>query len=384
MAEESPLTKLRWQPATFPTPRHERVHDLLRRLISEGAAHFFADACDILQREPPFRSTTHLVGHLSREVESAVRQVLITLPGAVASLETTDESKRKKNGHLSEIDAILEALDLSTHPEAGEWRSFGGRTPRAWHGAAHRDDLRPPRSPDEQFRARFELFVDVLHTVLGAAEGSYANVLATLNAVCEKTVPTDEDVQTLAVYLAPGVTALSHVFDTLSAAWIPRLRELRVFADPPDVEVHGDGSFSFPSWPQAQYLRRVAADAPEDVVETIESLPPTRNENVHLAVIEAATTMRADYAARIARHELAWIEETGWISPLVPRAIGHLVMHLWTGGSRTAHSMCFAQRSPSAHQMRDRLGVGQMRGRLPGATQNSPRSRFRLSARRTR
>ncbi|MCA9609940.1 MAG: hypothetical protein KC619_30295, partial [Myxococcales bacterium] len=334
MADEPPFNELRWQRATFPTPRHERVHDLLRRLISEGAAHFFADACDIIQREPPFRSTTHLVGHLSREVESALCQVLITLPDAAANLEATDRAKRNKDGHLSKIDAILDALGLSKHPEAGRWRGFTGRTPQAWHGAAHRDDLRRPRRLDETFRARFEQFVDVLHAVLSAAEGSYAKVLAKLDAVCEKATPTDDDVRTLAVHLAPGVTALSHVFDKLSASWIKPLRDLRVFADPPDIEVHADGSFSFPSWPQAHYLRRVAGDAPGDVADTIEALPATRNESVHLTLIEAATALPPAHAARVARHELLWIGDTRWISSLLPKAVGQLVMHLWSGRER--------------------------------------------------
>lgn len=334
VADEPPLNQLRWQRATFPTPRHERVHALLRWLISEGAAHFFADACDIIQREPPFRSTTHLVGHLSREVESAVCQVLITLPDAAASLEATDQAKRKSDGHLSKIDAILDALGLSEHPEAGQWRSFIGRTPQAWNGAAHRDDLRRPRRPDEAFRTRFEQFVDVLHVVLSAAEGSYAKVLAKLDAVCEKATPTEDDIKTLAVHLAPGVTALSHVFDKLSASWIKPLRDLRVFADPPDVEVHADGAFSFPSWPQARYLRRVAAEAPGDVADTIEALPATSNESVHLAVIEAAAALPPEHAARVARHELPWIADSNWTSPLVPKAIGQLVVHLWSGAER--------------------------------------------------
>jgi hypothetical protein len=72
----------RWSRATFPTPRHERVHNLLLRLVSEGAGHFFADACEITQRCPAYRSGTHIVGHLIREVESASRQVLRSLPEA--------------------------------------------------------------------------------------------------------------------------------------------------------------------------------------------------------------------------------------------------------------------------------------------------------------
>jgi len=334
LADNPPLNELRWQRPTFPTPRHERVHDLLQRLISEGAAHFFADACDIIQREPPFRSTTHLVGHLIREVESALRQVLVTLPDAARHFAASGAVKQPRGNHIREIDAILSALGLSEDPSVSIWRNYTGDGPDALHSVAHRDDLRRPRAPDNDFRSAFDAYVGVLLGVLSAAEASYAQVLATLDAVCEKAAPTDSDIKTLAVHLAPGVTALSHVFDKLSASWIKPLRDLRVFADPPDVEVHADGSFSFPSWPQVRYLRRVAADAPGDVADTIEALPATRNESVHLTVIEAATALPPEHAARVARHELPWIGDTKWTNPLVPKVIGQLVVHLWSGAER--------------------------------------------------
>ena len=301
---------------------------MLRRLVSEGAAHLFADAFAIYNWEPPLRSTTHLVGHLAREVESAARQVLKTLPAATSHLAGNPTARSAK--HLAEIDAILHALGLAAHPGASAWRSFAGQ--EGWHGAAHRDDLRSPRLLDEAFERRLDLFVDVLGIVLDAAEAKYAEVIERLDAVCAKPEPDPVDIEALAVHLATGVTALAHIFDRLSARWLVPLRDRRVFEDPPGVRIHEGGSFSFPPWPQARYLARIAAEVPAEVASTIEAVPITENEMVHLAFLEAAVRMPAPEAARVGRHEATWLGQRRWVSEQLPGAVRDLAVHLIDGG----------------------------------------------------
>src|SRR5262245_16412601 len=111
-----------WRSPTFPTPRHERVHDLLRRLVSEGTANFFADAFDIANQKPAYRTTTHIVGHLIREVECNLLKVLATLPGARKHL--AENPPKKDAGHASKIDAILHALEMQSDGVASAWHSF--------------------------------------------------------------------------------------------------------------------------------------------------------------------------------------------------------------------------------------------------------------------
>lgn len=320
-----------WQSTTFPTPRHERVHGLLRRLVSEGAAHFFADACAIVQRRPPFRTTTHLVGHLIREVESATRQVLRTLPKATAHARAIATAKKRRAGHVVEIDAVLHALGLDSHKVAAEWRTFVGED--GWHGAAHRDDLRSPRAPNTEFETRLAQFVEVLLLVLDAAEGSYAELVVALEVVAGAATPSRQDLDQVAVHLAPGVTALAHVFEKLSADWLVPLRERHVFSEPPETRHHDGGALSFPRWPQADYLYRVAAEQPDEVAATIESVPTVGNEEIHRRFLEAAARMPAATAARVAMHEAGWLATPNrWVSELVPDAVGKLASVLIDGG----------------------------------------------------
>jgi len=126
------------QAPVFPSRHHERVHELLCRLISTGSAQFFADAYAIWGHRPAYPTVTHVVAHLIREVESAVRAVLLTLPEArrhlVESVKTTTQAKTKpskkarkktnKEGasHLPVINAILAALELDSDTAAAAWR----------------------------------------------------------------------------------------------------------------------------------------------------------------------------------------------------------------------------------------------------------------------
>jgi hypothetical protein len=320
----------RWHRSTFPTKRHERVHDLLARLVGEGTAHFFADACDISQRRPPYRTTRHLMGHLLREVESAVRDVLRSLPAVKDFM--AEHPARRNESHQAEIDAILNALDLDANQFATSWRSFVGKGKETFVGSAHRDDLQLPLDFDRSFTSRFDLFVDVLSVVLDAAEANYASVVTALRAACSQVTPGSADVAFVSRHLAPGAAALSTVFAGLSAAWLVPLREARVFDAPPDVLLHDGGSYSFPDWPQAAYLERIAPDVPEEVAATIERVPVNDNELVHWAFLRAALRMPAQHAKRVAVRELPWLALRVWDTTPIADAVEKLALHLLSGG----------------------------------------------------
>jgi len=65
-------------PFRFEDPRQERIHRRLL-LVGPGPATFYQDACRVMSEERPLASTTHLVAHLLREIESGLRDVLETV-----------------------------------------------------------------------------------------------------------------------------------------------------------------------------------------------------------------------------------------------------------------------------------------------------------------
>src|SRR5260370_41244369 len=76
------------------TPRQGRVVERLRAQIGEGPAEWFTAACELLAQEPHPRALTHLVGHLYREVEGAVRFVL--------------DPVKEKRGPAASVPAVLD------------------------------------------------------------------------------------------------------------------------------------------------------------------------------------------------------------------------------------------------------------------------------------
>ncbi len=267
-----------------------------------------------------------------REVESAVRQVLRTLPEAARKIR--DAAAKGGKVHALEVDGVLHALDLVQDDVARQWGTFVGDG--SWHAVAHRNDLRGPRTLDDVFSLRFELFVDVLATVLDAAEANYSSIVEHIDTIASKDKPDDNDINLLVTYLAPGVTALAQVFGKLSAEWLVPLRDRGAFSDPPDVQFFEGGSFTFPSWPQAAYLRRIAPERPDDVATVIEGVPVVDNESVHLAFVLAAIQLPPPQAARVAIHESRWLGSHDWEGGLLSDAVQKLVVYLISGGERAA------------------------------------------------
>jgi hypothetical protein len=261
-----------------------------------------------------------------------VRQVLRASPEAqlvlASKLEPKSKSQRAQEpkNHPLDIAAISEVLQLSTATR-DEWLTFSGDT--SWVTTAHRKDLATPRRPDDSFWLRLDRFVDLLGVILDSAEMGYTRVLSAIDDVVAKADPSPEDVAFICIHLAPGVTALAHVFGRLSVDWLPRLRAQGVFSDPPDIQRHDDGSTSFPYWPQAAYLARVASERPTDVLDVIESLPPVDNESIHVAYMQAGRSMPANCARRLALREADWLcADRRWVHDLLPRAALDLAVSL--------------------------------------------------------
>lgn len=279
--------------SSFTAPEQEQVHRLLGALISEGTAHLFEDACRLMHQEPVFHSTTHLAAHLCREVESSVRQSL--REGRVMSTEMQASSNQvprststpktgEKEGHSSDISAILSELDLSDDEVALRWYDFTEKS-YGFSAAAHRDNLRFPRRLDDEFRKKFCLFVNVMSVVLSKAEIRYIHRLRKLKSLFNQHDPNNKPAKKLAQLLGPGVAASNYILNDLTAEWLAPLREAHVFSDPPKPKIEEDGWYSCPEWPQAAYLRRIAAQAPDEVTEIIEALQPTANDRVEAQLL---------------------------------------------------------------------------------------------------
>jgi hypothetical protein len=315
------------KPFQFDDPRQARIFERLNRLVGEGPAAFYRDTCRLMSREPAYESTTHLVAHLLREVESALRDVLEPVAG-------------RSSGHKSEIQAILKALEVPDDDSlALMWLSLADRqADSALHRRAHRDSLARPRPIDEEFRNWWKQLESVLDVVLGRLESKFSSYQQTLDQILSKAEPTNVDLDTLKNHVPNSLIVRSYFFDRLDKpGWLEPLTSNGFFEDPPEP-VRDETGVAIARWPASGYLKRMASESPELVMKIIEQVPDTGNTRVHDDFADAALAegMPIAFAARWAAKEAAWVSRQDYLYFGLSRKLGQVVSRLAKEGEGEA------------------------------------------------
>jgi hypothetical protein len=320
------------EPFRLTTPRQERIYHQLNNLVSHGAAEFYQDACHLMAMHPPLATTTHLVGHALREVDSSLRAVLLPLnfpePPQCPACGTRPE------GHKQRIDHIAKEYGFSSELHQA-WLDISVDRTSGLHHHAHRDDLDLPRGRDQTFDAFFDRFEEVLEAVLNQAAVGYTNALDQLDRLLEKAEPTNDELRWLKTHVPNNANTLGYFFQRLRhPRWLPRLRSKGFFDRPPDaVQDPTTGRWRYLPWPQGEYLVHMAAvDETQSLVAAIASqIADTSNPYVQgdLAAIMAA--LPADLAASLVAKKVQWLDGGGaaWLED---ERLAQLVLTLTRGG----------------------------------------------------
>jgi len=116
---------------------------------------FYDGACHAVSRN--HATTTHVVGHLMREAEASIRDVLRPLVFRAPAEDRGDEER----SHRQDVARIVDSLPLrSDDPLPELWYSLVGEL----HRYAHRSGQQGPRPVDSKFLAvwnQFGLFLTV-------------------------------------------------------------------------------------------------------------------------------------------------------------------------------------------------------------------------------
>lgn len=288
----------------------------------------------MLAADPPhaLESRAHVAAHLLREIEGAVRDVLILVPD-----ETTSQRRgRAKKGdeHRKEIVAILTALGVnSDEPWAKAWLALADKSSEiTLHKFAHRAALGPPRRIDQEFREFWGGMEAILDIVLDTFEAQYLTVFNRLDALLQKRAPTDDDLQMLRHNVPHNRVARGYFLDRLDKpGWLAPLAARGFFEDPPGPERdEEEGTVHFPPWPGSRFLVKMAKHAPEVVKDIALKMPETDNIRVHEDLADAALAMPADLAAALVPKAKRWLESAYHLT--LPEKLGALVAHLAQGG----------------------------------------------------
>jgi hypothetical protein len=305
------------------SPRQARIVRELRRRIGPGPAVMFREACGLAREEPKRLTVTHLVAHLLREVESAVRAVM---EPPNAGMDAASDR------HQAKIRAVLSELGISERdPVAELWLSLAGSgSTLNLAGRAHRTGLDAPRSWDVEFDTLVDVVEQVLDTVLERFNTNYFRVFEELDKALATPTPNRGDAAKVRNRI-PNNQAVSHYFfSRASVAWLDPLRRAGFFTTPPQAEVDEDGDFvQLPTWPESAYLARVGRDDPAMAVDAAVAIPSSDNPRVYHDIVTLALAVPAEQAARLVPTIVDGIR--GRFGMLIPQTVGQLVVHLSQG-----------------------------------------------------
>lgn len=340
------LPKHESKPFNFSDLRQKEIYEQLRELVGPGPAAFFRDACWLMANPQNLCSTSHLVAHLLREIESAMRNVLRPV------VEKLSDARNEERSHKNQIKQILSMLGFEEDsPEARAWLELG----RQLHKMAHRSGLDAPR-PLEEVTKFWESVQTLLAILLRAIRGHFLTWIQVLDELLKKKSPTDDDLKRLTQEVPNNLVTRHYFFTRLqSPEWIEPLWKRSFFKEPPQPEYdEEEGTVRFPPWPEARYLARMAAHKPRLVAKIISEMEDTDNAVVQADLVDAMLAMPPEVSAELVDKAERWAERPYW---LLPEKLGQLIAH-WAKGGRIEEALRLARALLDVLPDERRIGPG--------------------------
>lgn len=329
MADSKPL---------FTNPRQERIHKRLSR-IGPGPAAFYRDICRLMGEASDLETMAHLTSHLLREIESALRAVLLP----------SNYLPPSQDGHKEQVRSILKSYGFSESDDV--WKAWHALLEARLDRLAHRNDLRQPRCADDDNRGVWERFEQILDVILARFETRFLDSIAALDELIAKPGPTSRDAERLRNRIPQNETTPGYFFEHVeNPAWLSLLAEKGFFEDPP-APVKDEAGVRTPIWPEARYLARMAKkpELEDQVVEIALKIPDTANPYVNECLADVALAVRPDLAVRFAPKVPKWLDSPYRV--LLGEKLGALAVHLAQGGHiEAALSVVSATLSPIVPQ----------------------------------
>ena len=334
----------------------QEIFDLLQRLLGDGPASFFMDACRLMSEHQNYRTATHLVAHCIREIESAIRDVLrpsekrqsdhkTEVEKILNGLDIPKEKKERltelcsgnKKNHKEEIKVIVSSMSMLEDEKREYIKLLWNELADKLHKFAHRRGLDTPRPVDNEFLTEFWVpSLRLLKELLDYVEKHYViPILKKVDNLLSVDNPTKKHVKQLLNSVPSSLIGWGKFFQELNnPKWLPMLRRGKFFRHPPAAVRTGD-FIQFPLCPQSGYLVRMAkrTDAKEEAAKVLMDVPLNDNVRVNMDLIDAALELPPDRAAEwVRRKELKWIKEQDYFYLLLPEKLAELISYLARGG----------------------------------------------------
>ena len=322
---------------SFSTAQQKKIYEDLK-LIGPGPASFFRDACWLMENPEVLKSTSHLVAHLLREIESSLRSILRPITMKTQEKENEDvqnsyQDKEKEISHKKQIKDILKymAIEESSH-EGKAWLELANDL----YKLAHREGLREPRSTKD-IRDKWEKCLRLFSVILPKLRENFFEWLPVLDDFLNKSLPSEKDIKKLANGVPNNFVTRRYFFERLeNPEWLEPLWEKGFFSNPPaPVKDEEEKTIRYQPWPEAGYLARMAKYKPDLVANIIEKMEDTDNSAVHVDLINAALVMPPEISVQISEKAKKWAENS---NILTAEKIGELMAH-WAKGGKSEEAI---------------------------------------------
>ena len=308
---------------TFANVMEERVfRDLFE--IGPAPAGFYRDACYLMSLRGPLpTSTTHLVAHLLREVNGALIDVIAPLGESVIGEEDPNL------GDLTKLRAALSFLGIANSDDlAKKWRQLL-KGDNCFKGFAHRCDLTGPRIRTESFDRWFSEVTIVFSVILDRYRTRFLRVTDYIDSI----VNLNEPPKDIRRRIPAAKLTYGYFFSNLTnPRWLPSLKKKGFFSMPGSGGANASACGAVNMWPQAQYLKRMAAiddrKVQQQVLDIMLEVGATNNRFIHADFTEAAVAMPGDMASQWAMHETEWLRGGYPIRGFLEENLGRLIAKL--------------------------------------------------------
>lgn len=306
------------------------LYKQLSDYTGEGPAATYRDACRLMASDPPFENESHMLAHLLRELESAIRRIcLAPIPQLPKKPKKSKGQNEKKDTHRREIQHILREYGLKENEPVGTFWLSLTEGDRRLSSRVHRQAIGRPRPLDAGMQAMWREFQDFLRIIVRKLEHRYGLFVDQIIAMFQRDVPTAADLDLITNAIPNSPVLLEHFFKHLPhAGWLLPLKDEGFFRDPPEPGPDGKSRY----WPQSGYLARMAkiASAQDHVAAILVEIADTRNVAVIRGIIDASVEMPAAKAVALVPYVERWMQAPGAV--MVHFKLDDFLLHLAKGG----------------------------------------------------
>ncbi len=259
------------------TERQLEIHKGLSSIGTEIAA-FYHDG--VIISEMDLDTKPYLLGHLSREIESGLRDVLT--PKSLQDIEVCEGCSRPLNRKIGHKESIINSLGLDNETEfVKQWYKVAKQFPKY----AHRHGVWKNPRERQAFDNLWHQFEDILKYLVG----NYYAIADRLDGILQMEEPSKEALNALPNMLKEESRFLYFFNGLKSRKWLLFLEKEDYFdgaKNPEPVEsADNPGFYSMPYWGILNYLEEIAhqnleapeKDTTESLVRIIDSISQFRN-----------------------------------------------------------------------------------------------------------